>query len=98
MKGTKKKYGPKGFIPPDRNQRLAAVALPRLAAAKVPHPPRPLQRCCLPLQLRDGEQDERSRRLHSYLEEAIQDETVFRPIPAPQRIYPLHHCTCVKRG
>lgn len=61
MKGSKKKYGPKGFIPPDRNQRLAAVALPRLAAAK----------------------DERSRRLHAYLEEAVQDETAFRPIPIP---------------
>jgi hypothetical protein len=41
MKGTKKKYGPKGFIPPDRNQRLAAVALSRLAAAKVPHSQKP---------------------------------------------------------
>ncbi|ELR24138.1 Amz2 protein [Acanthamoeba castellanii str. Neff] len=63
MKGAKKKYGPRGFIPPDRNQRLAAVALPRLAAAKV---------------------DERSRRLHAYLEEAVQDETAFRPITIPQ--------------
>lgn len=92
MKGSKKKYGPKGFIPPDRNQRLAAVALPRLAAAKVhtlllaptfPSPrPLPLLNTAL---VACGEQDERSRRLHAYLEEAVQDETAFRPIPIPLR-------------
>jgi hypothetical protein len=113
MKGAKKKYGPRGFIPPDRNQRLAAVALPRLAAAKVVHmlvgafPHLLLTTTGLPflhtaLALRAALrvlQDERSRRLHAYLEEAVQDETAFRPITIPQRTRRTAACAvcCVCR-